>query len=100
MTTEQLVREDARNFASRYIENQSIHSKAHEKVLDKMKVALANYYSTANKLYFLDEMGGEINRLFDEHQPKCANPKECAYTPFLKRLMFYVSQEIDLLATK
>lgn len=100
MNTEQLIRDDAKKFANRYIEDNGNHPDAHEKVLNKKKISLANYYSLASKIYFLDQMGTEINHLFDKHQPECTNPEECAYTPFLKRLMFYVTQEIDLLTTK
>ncbi len=94
MIEEQIVRAEAREFASIYLDNSKRKS---DDYIQKVKYELERFYSVEAKMYYIDEAKLYVNEMYAKHLPKCTSPEKCAINRYYDAVLYLLNQEFSIL---
>lgn len=100
MNKEEVIRNEAAEFAENEIESCVQKHQGHKKFRDLLISEVSNFYQPEAKMIFLDQMKIEVKKNWDEHKSKCPRTQkgeECPRDATVTKMLFYIQQEIDQL---
>jgi hypothetical protein len=98
MNKEEIIRNEASEFAENKLESNVQNHQGHKKFRDLLIEEVNNFYQPDAKMIFLDQMKLEVKNNWEEHKancPKTQNGEECPRDTIYTKILFYIQQEID-----
>ena len=93
MYREEIIREEAANFAFHYVEHYALSHEGHKKLIEQLRLELKNYYSPDAKMIFLDQVKDGIEAYRESGKMEHQNDPHIEGT--YDKMLFFVQQEID-----
>jgi len=94
MTDEEIIRSEAIEAVERWDMDHAFETTS---TIADLQTELLRFYTPTSKALFLDEVLSKITEHLEDHKLHCDNPSTCRVEPTIKKLLFFIRQEISQL---
>lgn len=98
MTSEEIIRSEAKDFIEKELESSVSDYQGHKGFRDCLKLELYEFYQPDSKMIFLDQIKIEVKNHWNNHREICtrtAKGEECPRDIIYEKILFYTQQEIE-----